>query len=145
MKPLFDFLLKMCIFSLIFWSALIISGYSDSPHLGSIALAWGLMTVNAVLGYAAFEYAYGKDSTAFFTMVFGGMGLRLLVLMTVVALLIRFEAVALQEFGLTLFLCYFCITPIEVLGYVRKNSYEKLAKAATLHTAGATVEVAGKK
>jgi hypothetical protein len=60
-----------------------------SPGVAVAAAAGAAMsTLNALLGYAAIEYAFGKSYTTFLKVVIGGMGVRMLAMLGIMLVLI---------------------------------------------------------
>jgi hypothetical protein len=126
MLPKFAFLIKMCIFALLFWGAAVWLGVLDRFDALSIALAWLISVANATIGYFLFEYAYDKDNNTFFKRIFGGHALRVAAILITVAVLIFTKSVQREEFGWTFITSYVCCMIIETLAYQRKITYEKL-------------------
>lgn len=124
MKPVFDFLLKLCILSLILWT--VIWGFvPGGVDLCAVFLAWVFVVLNSLSGYLLFEYAFDRESVAFTRIVFGGLVLRLLLLMILVALVIARSFVAVYEFVLSFFAFYCIYVVIEIFGYQKKNKQKK--------------------
>jgi hypothetical protein len=121
MKPLFDFLVKLCILSVILWGV-IYWAYRGYPFdLASVFTAWLMVVLNALAGYLLFEYAFEKESAVFTTVVFGGVALRLLVMMAIVLVVNLLDLVATLDFVIS-FIAFYCIHLIvEILGYQKKN------------------------
>ena len=125
MKPLFDFLLKILILSVILWGVIFWSATAYDIDLGSIFVAWILIVVNALVGYLLFEYAFDKPQAVFTKVVFGGLALRLLVLMVLIAVIILQSLVVINDFVLSFFAFYCIYVIIEILGYQNKNKQKK--------------------
>ncbi len=125
MKPLFDFLVKLCILSVILWGVTFWGAGQYSIDLGAVFTAWILVVLNSLGGYLLFEYAYDKDQSTFTKVVFGGVTLRLLVLMVLVAMIIVRQMVAVDDFVLSLFAFYLIYMILEILGYQKKNKQKK--------------------
>ena len=124
MRPLFDFLLKMFIFSLTLWGA-IYFWLSPQVNTEPIFYAWLLMAVNTLVGYLIFENAYGDDAGTFNMYVFGGFGVRLLAVMVIVAIVLINDLLPIKEFLLSMFAFYVVYVILEIIGYQKKNQYEK--------------------
>uniref|UniRef100_Q3ANW7 Uncharacterized protein n=1 Tax=Chlorobium chlorochromatii (strain CaD3) TaxID=340177 RepID=Q3ANW7_CHLCH len=125
MKPLFDFLLKLCILSLVLWGAILYALDPSSVDYYSIFIAWVMMFSNTLVGYLLFEYAIDKDSVVFNKIVFGGLALRLLALMVLVAIFIVGKLVAVNDFVFSVFAFYCIYVVVEILGYQKKNKQKK--------------------
>ncbi|ASQ91482.1 hypothetical protein CHL67_11600 [Prosthecochloris sp. GSB1] len=125
MKPLFDFLLKLCILSVILWGVTFWGASQYGADLGAVFTAWIIVVLNSLVGYLLFEYAYDKDQATFTKIVFGGVTLRLFVLMVLVAVIIVQRLVAVGDFVISLFAFYCIYMIIEILGYQKKNKQKK--------------------
>jgi hypothetical protein len=125
MKPLFDFLIKILILSVILWGVVFWGVSEYGIDLLSVFVAWILIAVNSLVGYLLFEYAYEKSQTEYTKIVFGGLVLRLFVLMAVVAFIILQEPVVINDFVLSFFAFYCVYVIVEILGYQKKNKQKK--------------------
>ena len=127
MKPVFDFLLKLFILSVILWGV-IYWGYTRFPiDLASVFTAWLMVALNTLAGYLFFEYAFDKESRIFTLVVFGGVALRLLVIMAIVLVINLLHMVKSIDFVVS-FISFYCIYLIvEILGYQKKNQLKKNA------------------
>ena len=125
MKPLFDFVLKILILSVILWGVIFWSASEYDIDLGSIFVAWILITANSLVGYLLFEYAFDKPQAVFTKVVFGGLALRLLVLMVLIAVIILQNFVVINDFVFSFFAFYCIYVIIEILGYQKKNKQKK--------------------
>ncbi|ABB24941.1 hypothetical protein [Pelodictyon luteolum] len=127
MKPLFDFLLKLCILSVILWGVIAYGLAPGSVDLRSVFIAWVMIVTNTLAGYLLFEYAFDRESQVFTKVVFGGLVVRLLVLMVLVALVILRDLAVINDFVLSFFAFYCIYVIVEILGYQRKNKQKKNA------------------
>ncbi len=127
MKPLFDFLVKLCILSVILWVVILYGPVSGVIQLPAVLSAWVLVFVNTVAGYLLFEYAFEKESAVFTKFVFGGLVVRLLILMLAVAVVIVRKMVDTDQFVFSLFAFYCSYVILEILGYQKKNKQKKKA------------------
>jgi hypothetical protein len=127
MKPLFDFLVKLCILSVILWAVILFGPVSGNIQLPAVFLAWILVAANTVGGYLLFEYAFEKDSAVFTKVVFGGVAVRLLILMIAVAVVLVGKMVDNNQFVFSLFAFYCSYVILEILGYQKKNKLKKNA------------------
>jgi hypothetical protein len=127
MKPLFDFLLKLCILSVILWGVIAYGLAPGSVDLSSVFIAWVMIVTNTLAGYLLFEYAFDRESQVFTRVVFGGLVIRLLVLMVLVALVILRDLAVINDFVLSFFAFYCIYVIVEILGYQRKNKQKKNA------------------
>jgi hypothetical protein len=81
---------------------------SPSVTIGVVAGA-AMTTLNALLGFIAIEYAFGKSYTTFLKVVIGGMGVRMLGMlgmMLVLILAFRVQALPLTLSMLAFYLVY---------------------------------------
>jgi hypothetical protein len=125
MKPVFDFFIKLCILSVILWGLIISvigTGGADYP---SLLLAWLMVVANTVAGYLLFEYAFDKESAVFTKVVFGGLTVRLLVLMVLLATVIIRHLAVINDFVFSFFAFYCIYVIVEILGYQKKNKQKK--------------------
>ncbi len=125
MKPLFDFLIKLCILSVILWAVIYWGIAPGSIDLQAVFLAWVMVVVNALAGYLLFDYALERESIVFTRVVFGGLVIRLFLLMVLVALIIARDLVAVYDFVLSFFAFYCIYVIVEILGYQKKNKQKK--------------------
>ena len=84
MKALFDFLLKLFILSVILWGVVYWGASNYQIDMGSVFVAWLMVVLNSLTGYLLFEYGFDKESKVFTLVVFGGVALRLLIVMALV-------------------------------------------------------------
>lgn len=125
MKPLFDFLVKLCILSVILWGVIYWGGASYPIDMPSVFAAWVMVALNTLVGYLLFEYAFDKESKIFTLVVFGGVTLRLLVIMALVLVINLLHMVKSIDFVVS-FISFYCIyLVLEVLGYQKKNQQKK--------------------
>lgn len=89
--------------SVILWAVIYWGIAPGSIDLHAVFLAWIMVVVNALAGYMLFEYAFDRESIVFTKDVFGGLALRLLLLMALVALIIARDFVAVYDFVLRFF------------------------------------------
>ncbi len=124
-KPLFDFLIKLCILSVILWAVVYWGLPPGSVDLYAVFIAWIMVATNTLAGYLLFEYAIDRESSVFTTVVFGGLVFRLLLLMALVALILVRNFVAVYDFVLSFFAFYCIYVIVEILGYQKKNKQKK--------------------
>jgi len=127
MKPLFDFLLKLFILTVILWGV-IYWGHTKYPvDLPTVFTAWVMVALNALIGYLLFEYSFDSESRIFTLIVFGGLTLRLLVIMALVLVINLLHMVKPIDFVVS-FISFYCIyLVVEILGYQKKNQLKKNA------------------
>ncbi len=127
MRPLFDFLLKLFILTVILWAGILFfSGIQvGSAEFRSVLYAWMMVATNTLAGYLIFEYAFDKAPRIFTLSVFGGLTVRLLALMTLVFIVIYRDPKGSNAFVISLFAFYCIYLIVEVLGYQKKNKQKK--------------------
>ncbi|WP_294346019.1 hypothetical protein [Prosthecochloris sp.] len=125
MKPLFDFLIKILILSVILWGVIFWSATEYNVDLGSVFVAWILIAANSLIGYLLFERAFDKSQAEYTKVVFGGLVVRLLVLMVLVAFIILQSLVVINDFVVSFFAFYCIYVIVEILGYQKKNKQKK--------------------
>ncbi|NTU52532.1 MAG: hypothetical protein HGA97_02285 [Chlorobiaceae bacterium] len=127
MKPLFDFLVKFIILSVILWGVIYWGATRYPVDTGSVFTAWIMVALNSLTGYLLFEYALDKESKVFTLVVFGGLALRLLVIMALVLVINLLGMVKSIDFVIS-FISFYCIyLVVEVLAYQKKNELKKNA------------------
>ncbi|MBM3163472.1 MAG: hypothetical protein FJZ79_09235 [Chlorobi bacterium] len=125
MKPIFDFLIKLCILSVVLWAVILLGLAPGSVDLHAVFFAWAMVVANALGGYLLFEYAFDRESSVFTKVVFGGLAARLLLLMILVAVVMALKLVAVYDFVLSFFAFYCIYVIVEILGYQKKNKQKK--------------------
>jgi hypothetical protein len=125
MKPIFDFFLKTCILATLFWLSLSLTGLAKEVDVPSVFYAWLLSVLNASAGYLLYEYAYHKDNREFFKIVLGGHAIRVFGVLVGIAVLIFTKSIERMEFVLSFVALYFMHLILEILGYQKKNQFEK--------------------
>ncbi len=126
MKPLFEFFIKLCILSIILWGIIFFALDPGSAHRYSVFLAWIMVVTNTAAGYLLFEYALDKESAVFTKVVFGGLMVRLLLMMVLIAVvLVRHLVPVVNDFVFSFFAFYCIYVIVEILGYQKKNKQKK--------------------
>ena len=125
MKPLFEFFIKFFILSVILWGAIYFSFEPATTDYYSVFLAWLMAVSNTVVGYLLFEYAIDRSSSEFTKFVFGGLTVRLLVMMVVIAVVLVKDLVVVNDFVFSFFAFYCIYVIVEILGYQKKNKQKK--------------------
>ena len=96
--------------------------WKGSDWVVAAAVGCAICTVNALVGGGVALWAMDKKQTTFFAAVFGGMGLRLLVVVTLFSVAVKL--VKLHSFSLTLsmFLFYVIFQILEIRLFARCSS-----------------------
>lgn len=129
MRPIFDFFLKTCIFAILFWLSLSITGLAKEVDAPSVFYAWLISVLNASAGYLLYEYAYHKNNREFYKIVLGGHAARAFCVLISIAALILTKSVARAEFTLSFVALYFMHLILEILAYQKKNQFEKRSQS----------------
>jgi hypothetical protein len=88
----------------------------DSQHTVMAVATGALMAaVNALAGYWALTYAQGKSYTTFLKVVLGGMGIRMAVLLGVLAMLIKIAGMHPAALTVSLLGFYVVFLVLEIL------------------------------
>ena len=125
MKPLFEFFIKLFILTVILWGIVYFSFESATTDYYSVFLAWVMVVCNTVIGYLLFEYAIDKSSSEFTKFVFGGLTVRLLLMMAMIAVVLVKNLVVVNDFVFSFFAFYCIYVIVEILGYQKKNKQKK--------------------
>ncbi len=125
MKPLFEFFIKLCILSVILWGIIFSVLGPGSADLYSVFLSWIMVVSNTAVGYLLFEYALDKESAVFTKVVFGGLIVRMLLMMVIIAVVIFRHLAVINDFVFSFFAFYCIYVIVEILGYQKKNKQKK--------------------
>jgi hypothetical protein len=120
-KPLFDFLIMMTIFTILLWLA--INGLGLTSH--SVFYAWATVALNTILGYILCEYAHALRSTKFLQILLIGQGIRWVIVAAIVVLLMLTQSVNITQFAWATLIFYACYLPIEMFAILNKMRFEK--------------------
>ncbi|NTV45822.1 MAG: hypothetical protein HGB11_04725 [Chlorobiales bacterium] len=116
----------MLIFSLTLWVAIYyVIGFSSPTTTAAIFWAWLIMALNTLAGYLIFDRSYGKAIGKFNVHVMGGLAIRLLISLLVVAVIIIKDWLPFKPFVFSLFAFYTVYVILEIMGYLKKNQFEK--------------------
>jgi hypothetical protein len=127
MKALFDFLVKLFILSVILWGVVYWGAARYPIDINSVLVAWLIVIINSLTGYLLFEYGFDKESKIFTLVVFGGVALRLLIVMALVLVINLLGMVKSIDFVVS-FISFYCIyLVLEILAYQKKNQLKKNA------------------
>lgn len=127
MKALFDFLIKLFILSVILWGVVYWGSANYPIDINSVFVAWLMVVLNSLTGYLLFEYGFDKESKVFTLVVFGGVALRLLIIMALVLVINLLGMVKSIDFVVS-FISFYCIyLVLEILAYQKKNQLKKNA------------------
>ncbi len=94
--------------------------YASGEVVTGALLGAALSTVNVLLGYLAVEYSFEKSYTVFLRTVFGGMGLRLLLMLGAMVALIVLGNVHAMALTVSLLGFYVIYLVLEIVFLQRK-------------------------
>jgi glucan phosphoethanolaminetransferase (alkaline phosphatase superfamily) len=121
LKPLFDFLIVMTIFTFLFWIVIIYLGLASH----SVFYAWATMALNATIGYLLCEYVHALKSNKFLRTLLIGQSLRWIAVASIVILLVRTQLVNIAEFAWATLAFCLCYMSIEIFAILNKMRFEK--------------------
>ncbi|MCW8820143.1 MAG: hypothetical protein OQK61_07535 [Ignavibacteriaceae bacterium] len=111
--------------SVVLWGVIFWGVTEYGFDIGAVFAAWIMIVTNSLVGYLLFEYAFDKSQSDFAKVVLGGLGLRLLVLMALVAFFIVRDLVSVNDFVVSFFAFYCIYVIVEILGYQKRNKQKK--------------------
>ncbi len=91
-------------------------------NFNSVLYGFIISTVNILLGIWTITYGLEKSEKIFLITVFGGLLLRLLIVLTLILLTLKFLFVSLNSFIFTTFIFYFYYLIVEVYILTRKKN-----------------------
>lgn len=94
--------------------------YGSADVVAGVLLGAGISTINVLLGFLAIELSFNKSYTVFVRTVMGGMGVRLVIMLGLLALLIGIFRVHAVALALSLLGFYAVFLLLEVLFIQRK-------------------------
>ena len=119
--PLSSFLRELLITSAVIWLIALypVYLYVSSSQLYSSFAGFALSLLNALSGYMINNFALKQSVRKFMLTIFGGMCIRLLILLAVLGLIIRFTTLDSVYLISSLFLFYIVFISIEILNLHR--------------------------
>jgi len=66
--------------------------YASEIQIYSFAAGYGISLLNALIGYKLNTMAFGKPTKSFMVLVFGGMGIRLLIVMLILLIILVYSS-----------------------------------------------------
>ena len=88
--------------------------YFTVNQINSIAFGYVISLINAIIGYKLNTMAFSKPTKSFMVLVFGGMGIRLIVVMLFLVILIQFTALDSLSLVGSVFFFYTLFISIEI-------------------------------
>ena len=96
--------------------------YGSAEVIAAISAGAALSTANAVLGFLAIEYAFGKSSMTFLKIVLGGMGVRMVMMLGIMLALILVLGVPAVPLTVSVLVFYVVYLVFEILFLQKKVS-----------------------
>lgn len=97
---------------------------SDFSIKKSIALGWSIVFLNIVIGLIAFNLSKNEENKRFLKIYFGGMIFRLILLLSIIFIILKFIGINPISFLFSLFIFYI-INQIIELRYIIKSLSKK--------------------
>lgn len=94
--------------------------YGSSEVILAALVGVLLSTINVMLGFLAIEYSFEKSYTTFLKAVLGGMGVRMLIMLSAVLVLIKVVGLHAVALTVSLLLLYLVFLVLEVFFIQRK-------------------------
>jgi hypothetical protein len=91
-----------------------VSVYATNVQIYSIALGFLISLINALIGYCLSIKAFGRSVKSFMVMVFGGMGIRLLIVMIFLLLILQFTTMDALSLTGSVFFFYTIFISLEI-------------------------------
>ncbi|MDX2129512.1 MAG: hypothetical protein SFU91_10810 [Chloroherpetonaceae bacterium] len=120
MRVFFEFLAKTSIFSFFFWGGYFLFGFQNTYQTPSLLVSWGIVVSNSLIGFALFQFGYSLPTKSFFTIVLGGLAVRMFATLAIAAFLILGKKIAETEFIFGLIFFYIIFFTIEIFSYLKK-------------------------
>ncbi len=102
--------------------------YATEIQIYSIAAGYGISLLNAFIGYKLNTMAIGKPTNSFMILVFGGMGIRLLLVMLILLILLVYSSLDSMSLVGSVFFFYTVFIILEIYflqklqGQVKKDN-----------------------
>lgn len=103
--------------------------YASQVQIYSFALGFLLSLLNALIGYSMSVKAFGKSVKSFMVMVFGGMGIRLLIVVIFLVLILQFTTLDSLSLTGSVFFFYTLFISLEIF-FLHKMSAKVKSTAA---------------
>lgn len=125
MKQFYKQILLLYIISLIILIVLLLLNITSVLFFLSSILAAGLNLLNAFAAVKLFQISYKKGSSSFLIYNLGGLGIRLMGLLVVFLIIIKFLNIDKYAFIFIFFLFYFISLILEVFFYIKYKENSK--------------------
>ena len=88
--------------------------YSDTNQINAFLLGFIISFINALIGYKLSLMAFGKSVKSFMVLVFGGMGIRLIIVIIFLLILLQFTSIEALSLTGSVFFFYTLFITIEI-------------------------------
>ncbi len=107
--------------------------YGGRDITAAVIAGTGIATINIGFGYFAIEYAARRGMTTFLKVVLGGMGIRLILLLALLAVCIRVLHFHVTALVVSLFYFYAVFLTLEVI-HIQRNVYQRTSDDSGTHS-----------
>ena len=105
-----------------------LSSYVESIILESLFYGFLVSSINFTLGILSFRFGLEKSDQIFLIVVFGGLVLRLFLMLILILVALKLLLVSLNSFIFTTFICYFYYLIVEIYILTQKKKlYSRLS------------------
>lgn len=108
-----------------------VSVYANKTQIYSFILGYIISLLNALLGYKLSLMAFSKSVKSFMILVFGGMGIRLLIVIIFLLILIQFTSVDSISLAGSVFFFYTLFVSIEIFFLHKISAVAEVNKKET--------------
>jgi hypothetical protein len=108
--------------------------YLSQTQLYSVIAGYFISLINALIGYRMNEAAFNKSVKGFMVLVFGGMGLRILVVGILLLIVIYYTHLDSISLVASVFFYYVLFVAIEILYLHKKQLQGKLTAGTSVQT-----------
>lgn len=105
--------------------------YSSATQINSFVCGYVISLLNALLGYKLNAMAIGRSVKSFMILVFGGLGLRILVVVLLLLIMLQFESFEAVSLISSVFFFYVLFISIEIYFLHKKQTGLKTINSNT--------------
>ena len=98
-------------------------GILNSKEFNSLFYGFLFATINFILGIISIRFGFEKSDNIFLILVFGGLIVRLFLMLILIVIALKFLFVSLYSFIFTTFILYFYYLIVEILILTRKKNF----------------------
>ena len=100
-----------------------VSNYFDSVQFYSLLYGFIFSTLNFLLGVLSIHFGFEKSDKIFLIVVFGGLVIRLIMMLILIIIALKFLFVRLNSFIFTTFIFYFYYLIVEIFILNQKKNF----------------------